>query len=340
MFRFRGDRARAEFRRFAPGIALLGLVGGVARLVASTVPGANYLLLAIVAGVVLANVVGVPEWAEPGVATHGLLLGAGIVLMGARISLAAVVDAGPRLLVLVLGMVAFTLGLTELLARTAFGLRGRLATLLAAGLSVCGVSAVVAVAGAIRADSEDVTYVVATVLLVDAVTLFLYPVAGELLALPARTFGLWAGVSMLSTGPVAAAGFAYGDAAGQWAVVTKLTRNVLIGVVVVLYSAIYLRPSASGVGGSLRQLWTTFPKFVLGFVAMAVVANAGLLSAGQITHLTNAYRWCFLFAFAGLGLDVRLSKLRAAGLRPAGVAFVTLGVASAVALAAVTALFG
>ncbi|WP_423751294.1 YeiH family protein [Salinirarus marinus] len=340
MFRFRGDRAREEARRFAPGLALLVLVGGVARLVADAVPGANHLLLAIVAGVVLANAVGVPEWAEPGVATHGLLLGAGIVLMGARISLAAVVDAGLQLLVLVLAVVAFTLVLTELLARTAFGLRGSLASLLAAGLSICGVSAVVAVAGGIRAEGEDVTYVVATVLLVDAVTLFLYPLAGGLLDLSARTFGLWAGVSMLSTGPVAAAGFAYADVAGQWAVVTKLTRNVLIGVVVVVYSVCYLRPSASDVRGSLRQLWVTFPKFVLGFVAMAVVANAGLLSEARISHLTNAYRWCFLFAFAGLGLDVRLSKLRAAGLRPASVAFLTLCIASAVALAAVTVLFG
>jgi len=173
----------------------------------------------------------------------------------------------------------------------------------------------------------------------DAATLALYPALGSALAIPGRVFGVWAGLSMFSTGPVVAAGFAHSDLAGQWATVTKLARNALIGLVVLAYAAYYARRGAD-TSTDLATLWEEFPKFVLGFLVLAVAASAGLLSAGQVTTLENTYNWLFLIAFVGLGTELQRSVFADAGLRPIAVVFLTWFVIASVTLPLIWFLFG
>jgi len=243
-----------------------------------------------------------------------------------------VLGAGPALAVAVVGVVGLSLAVVEALSRSVFGLQDRLGSLLAAGASVCGVSAVVGVAGAVRADERHVAYATTTILVFDAVTLVAYPAAGHLLGLPARVFGVWAGLSMFSTGPVTAAGFAHSEVAGQWATLTKLTRNALLGALVVGYSVAYAGASRSA-GRSLRALWDGFPKFVVGFVALVALASSGLVADPALARIETASRWAFLVAFAGLGASVDLEALRGAGLRPVALVGVALAVVSTVSLA-------
>ena len=314
-----------------PGLVVLGGLAAAAYLL-STMTGVNVLVLAIGVGLVAGNVAGTPAWAESGVDLHKLSLETGIVLLGAQLSLGEVADAGPRVLGLVLLGVGTGLVVVELLGRRAFGLRGRVSTLLAAGSSICGVSAVVAVAGVVDADAEDVATVTATVLLFDAVTLVAFPAVASALGLPQRVFGVWAGISMFSTGPVTAAGFAYGDVAGQWATLTKLTRNALLGVVAVGYSVAYARGEAA----SPRAVWTRFPKFLVGFALVSAVASAGALSPAGRATLGTATTALFALAFVGLGLDIRLERVRETGLAPIGVVTCSLTLVSVLALLAVT----
>ncbi|TYL38123.1 putative sulfate exporter family transporter [Natronococcus pandeyae] len=322
--------------RFLPGLAVLCLGAVFARAIELTV-GFNHLLVAIALGFVLANGVGVPDRLEPGLATHKLWLGAGIVLMGASLTLETVLEVGGLVLLVVVCVTSFTILVVELLARNVFGLADRLGSLLAAGAGICGVSAVVAVAGAIRAREDHIAYAAATVLLFDAITIVVYPVVGDLLNLSGIVFGVWAGVSMFSTGPVVAVGFAHSEVAGQWATMTKLSRNALIGAVVLAYASYYAR---SGGGGrpSVRTLWDEFPKFVLGFLALMLLASAGVFSASQLASIENAYSWLFVLAFVGLGTEIRLAELRSTGLMPAVVVLVSLLVASALSLALLTLL--
>ncbi|WP_135854466.1 YeiH family protein [Halorussus salinus] len=344
-----------------PGLALLVALALVARGLAAFVP-VPALLLAVLVGGLLANTVGVPDRFESGVGTYNFWLEVGIVLMGVRVSLDALVEAGPTLLVTVVGVVGFTLVVAELLAR-GFDLQRRLGSLVAAGASVCGVSAVVAVAGAIRADEEHVAYATSTILVFDALTLFTYPAVGHALGLADRVFGVWAGLTMFSTGPVTAAGFAYSEVAGQWATVAKLTRNVLLGGLVVAYSVVYAgsgsgdesavgsgsddesavgSPSGDGSASAvsfLRSLWDGFPTFVLGFLALVVLASAGVFTDPQLARIEEAYRAAFLVAFAGLGTSVALGDLRETGVRPLAVLALTLAVVSAVVLVVVRVVF-
>ncbi|SDQ38075.1 YeiH family protein [Natronobacterium texcoconense] len=324
-------------RRLLPGLVALCLGAVLARAVGLAV-GVNHLLVAIALGFVLANAVGVPDRLAPGVGTHKLWLGAGIVLMGASLTLETVLEVGGRVLLVLLVVTTSTLLFVEVLSRNVAGLGDRLGSLLAAGASICGVSAVVAVAGAIRAREDQIAYAAATVLLFDAVTLVVYPIVGDLLGLSSTVFGVWAGVSMFSTGPVVAVGFAHSDAAGQWATMTKLARNALIGVVVLAYASYYARGTDGG-RLSVRTLWDEFPKFVLGFLVLVALSSLGAFSPAQQASIENAYSWLFLLAFVGLGMEIRLAQLRSTGLAPAAVVLAALIVASTLSLVALTVLF-
>ncbi|MDG5761450.1 putative sulfate exporter family transporter [Natronococcus sp. A-GB1] len=324
--------------RFLPGLAALLLGAVLARAVELTV-GFNHLLVAIALGFVLANTVGVPDRLEPGINTHKLWLGAGIVLMGASLTLETILEVGGLVLLVVVAVTTLTILVVELLARNVFGLADQLGSLLAAGSGICGVSAVVAVAGAIRAREEQIAYAAATVLLFDAITIVVYPIVGDLLGLSDVVFGVWAGVSMFSTGPVVAVGFAHSEVAGQWATMAKLSRNALIGAVVIAYASYYARSGSAG-RPSLRTLWDEFPKFVLGFLVLVALASAGVFSSAQQASIENAYNWLFVLAFVGLGTEIQLAELRSTGLTPALVVLLALVVASTVSLVVLSMLFG
>lgn len=323
--------------RILPGLMVL-LVGAVLARGVGEVVGIDHLLVAIALGFALANGVDVPPILDPGIATHEVWLGAGIVLMGASLTLDTVLAAGETVLLLVVLVTGSTVLAVELLSRTVFDPADRLGSLLAAGAGICGVSAVVAVAGAIRAEDTHIAYAAATILLFDAITIVVYPVVGDVLDLSATVFGIWAGASMFSTGPVVAVGFAHSETAGQWATLTKLSRNALIGVVVLVYASYYARIDGAD-DPSVRTLWDEFPKFVLGFVALVVLASAGVLSPAQRTSIEHGYNWLFLLAFVGLGTEIRVAELRTTGVRPAAVVLIALLLASTLSLAVLLLLF-
>jgi len=323
--------------RVITGIGVLAILGASSRVLAGLI-GVNHLIGAILIGAVIANTVGVPEYIDPGVNTHKLWLEAGIILIGAGIVLEDVFSAGPFVLLLVLSVIVGSLVVAEFLAGL-WGVNPKLGSLLASGASVCGVSAVVSVAGGIDANESQIAYASATILLFDALTIFLYPAIGHLLGLSDFVFGVWSGLTMFSTGPVTAAGFSYSAKAGEWATLTKLTRNAFIGIVTLLYVLVYshFRTTTDGGytssrGDHITRLWTDFPKFFIGFIAMIILGNT-ILSATTIQSLDNASNWLFLIAFVGLGLDLRLENLRSAGIVPILVVLLNLILFSSLVLA-------
>ncbi|GAB6879085.1 hypothetical protein JCM17823_13590 [Halorubrum gandharaense] len=323
----------AAARPYLPGALLLVAGALLAHASAALVPGVQPLVVAIVVGVVVGNTVGTPQAAERGVGLHKLSLETGIVLLGAAVAVDEFLAAGPTVLGLVVAGVAGGLLLSELVARVLFRLEGTTPSLLAAGASICGVSAVVAVGRVLEARGAAITFAAATILLFDAVTLVAFPLAGEWLGLTSRQFGVWAGISMFSTGPVAAAGFAHSPEAGQWATVTKLARNSLLGGVAVAYSLAYTARSATE--PEARKLWAEFPKFLLGFLLVAAVANSGLLSTAALDSIGTVSDALFTLAFVGLGLSIRLREMRKVGAAPVGVVLAHLLAVSAAALVAV-----
>lgn len=326
-----------------PGLALLAVIGAIGWGLGAVTPVPG-LVAAVAVGALLGNTRGVPARYLPGVRTHELWLETGIVLMGAGIAIDAVVAAGPAVVGLIVVVVAGTLLFVELAARSLLSVPAKLSSLLAAGASICGISAVVSVAGSIDADESHVAYASAAVLAFDALTLVVYPAIGTALSLPDIAYGVWAGTTMFSTGPVTAAGFAYSETAGRWAVLVKLARNTLIGAVTVGYALYYSRRGdlgdENGVAETpgLTAVVSKAPRFLVGFLLLAVLGNT-VLSAGTVSTLATLSDGLFLLAFAGLGLGLRTRKLRDAGFAPLAVLAASLVIFSAVVLSVVAVLF-
>jgi uncharacterized membrane protein YadS len=128
---------------------------------------------------------------------------------------------------------------------------------------------------------------------------------------------LWAGLGVDNTAEATAAGALYSDAAGKAAVLAKTCRNALIGFVVLGYAIYWARKGqAEKVTNKAVFLWRKFPKFVLGFLLISLLASLAFFTKPQTAALGNLSRWAFLLTFAGVGLRTNLSELGKQGVRP------------------------
>jgi uncharacterized integral membrane protein (TIGR00698 family) len=352
---------RTSLPALLPGVALLFVVGYAGKFVEHflntytkahhiTFPNIEYVLWAIVFGVVIANTVGVARIFRPGVATYEFWLKAGIILLGARFILGDILKLGGISLILV--FVAITLSITFMtwLGRR-FGLSPALTTLLAVGSSICGVSAIIATQGAIDADEDDSATAIAAILALGALSLFTFPLIGHALHMSDRAYGLWAGLAVDNTAEATAAGALFSDAAGKYAVLAKTCRNALIGFVVLAYAIQWARKGLANAATTAQLenkaafLWKKFPKFVLGFLFISLLATLGSstnpsvaalgFSKPQLLALGNLSRWAFLLTFAGVGLRTNLKDLFRQGARPFLVGAVGEVVIAAITLALV-----
>jgi uncharacterized integral membrane protein (TIGR00698 family) len=310
-----------------PGVTLLAIVGLAGKVLEKSIatytkahhivfPNIEYVLWAIVVGLLISNTVGVAAWFKPGVATYEFWLKTGIVLLGARFLLGDVLKLGSVSLVLVLIELGLSIAFMTLLGRI-FKLSPKLTSLLAVGSSICGVSAIIATKGAIDADDEDASFAIAAILALGALALFTFPPIGHWLGMSDRMYGLWAGTGVDNTAEAVAAGALYSDAAAKIAVLAKTTRNAMIGFVVLGYALYWAaREGRQAVGNKAAFLWQKFPKFVLGFLLISLLASLSVFNKDQIASLANLSRWAFLLTFAGVGLRINFKEMKKQGLRP------------------------
>ena len=310
-----------------PGILLLAVVGYAGKFIEHFIaaygkthhlvlPNIEYVLWAILIGLAISNTIGVPGIFRSGVATYEFWLKAGIVLLGARFLLGDVRRLGGVSLILIAIELVLALTFMTYLGR-AFKLKPKLVTLLAVGSSICGVSAIIAAQGAIDADEEDSSYAIAAILLLGTISLFLFPLVGHVLHLSDHAYGLWAGLAVDNTAEATAAGALYSDAAGKIAVLAKTCRNATIGFVVLGYAIYWAsKGQAEQVKNKGAFLWRKFPKFVLGFLLVSLLATVGFFTKPQLVAVGNLSRWAFLLTFAGVGLRTNLRELSKQGARP------------------------
>jgi len=336
-------------------LAMQGLSGGGSPI--SGVP------VAIVLGLLLRNAFGLPAALTPGLKfCVSTVLRLGIVLVGIRLSAFDVARLGLAGLPVVLAAVASGLVFVRWFNRW-LGLPPRLGTLLAAGTSICGVTAIVSTAPAIEADEREVAYAVANVVAFGLFGMLVYPYVAHALLVRSETVGLFLGTAIHDTSQVVGASLTYrqmyaDDVVLRVATVTKLTRNLCLAAVIPLLTWMHLRGSASAAGSRKSIHWTTLvPLFVIGFVAMAVVrtigdatlqstgAAYGLWDAGAWSGLTNwigdfwASRILLGTAMAAVGLNTSFSVFEGVGAKPFVVGFAGALVVGAVGMT-MAVLFG
>lgn len=303
--------ALASNSRHRPGLAAAVALAAVA-LTPTRVPGLTIfapMILAILLGIAVANTVGVPGACGPGlgIAIRPLLRLA-IVLLGLRITPSDLARIG------VDGLVAVTTTLLATFVFTAWagrrlGLRPQTADLVAAGTSICGASAVVAMNGVVNGDREDVAHAVATVTLFGMLSMFLFPVLGSLLALDPHAYGLWVGASIHEIAQVVAAGFQGGPEAGDFATVSKLTRVALMAPLVI---SIGLWRGRGGTAGERPP----FPWFVIGFLALVVLGGIVPIPVEVAKGAALVATALFTVALGALGLIADLRSLTREGWKP------------------------
>ncbi|MFE3054973.1 YeiH family protein [Nocardia sp. NPDC059239] len=342
-----GPLTVARLLGYVPGILLLiavGVLGKYAQIWWNaaakhqhwTVPDIEYVLWAILIGLLITNTVGLHPIFRPGVGTYEFWLKVGIVALGSRFVLGDVAKLGGTSFIQILVDMTVSGAIILAVARW-LGLSGKLGSLLAIGTAICGVSAIIAGKGAIRARNSDVGYAIAAILALGAVALFALPPLGHAIGLSDHEFGLWAGLAVDNTAETTATGYLFSDEAGKIAVLVKSTRNALIGFVVLGFAAYWAaRGEAEAIAPGLRAkavfVWSKFPKFVLGFLAVSAVATFHWLSKQQVTNLANVSRWAFLLTFAGVGLNTNIRELARTGWRPLVVAVVGLVTVAVVSL--------
>ncbi len=334
-----------------PGIGLAALLAyagklladwigiGVLRFDPSRGSPISPIMLAIVLGLIIRNTLGIPTTYE-----HGLrlsiktILRIGIVLLGLKLTLGAIVGIGAVALPVIAACIVSALLAVTFINR-ALGLPKRLGTLIAIGTSICGVSAIVAAAPAIDAEEDETSYAVATITLFGLVALFTYPVLAHALfgANPTHA-GLFLGSAIHDTSQVAGAGLMYkqqyaDDGALRVAMAVKLMRNVCMVVLIPVMALMYHR-STRGTGPMKRQSWGQLvPLFVVGFALMACVRTIGdigprafgVIDRGAWDNLVRGADvtavWCLTVAMAAVGLGTGLARLRGLGWKPFSVGF-------------------
>jgi uncharacterized integral membrane protein (TIGR00698 family) len=325
--------AMTELRTFVPGLSLAVGVALAARFLHGLLPTAasaaiGEVLLAVLGGIALGHAVRLPAAVAPGLRfAYDGVLRAGIVLLGATLSLSQVLRVGGKSLGMILALMAVSLTLAHLLSRVA-GIPSRLGSLLAVGTAVCGNSAIVATAPVIGARDDEVSFAVATNTLLGTAAVFLYPFLGHALGLTDGAYGTWAGTAVNDTSQVLAAAFAWTDGAGRLATTVKLTRNALLGLVVLGMGLLYAREGEAR--QATRRVWV--PAFVLGFLALALLNSVGLIGQEVSERARDASKLLVLVALAGVGLSTRMSAMRRTGLKPFLVGLVTAAVVSGTSL--------
>ena len=279
-------------------------------------PQIEYVLWAIILGLLLSNTIKLPRIFRPGIATYELWLKLGIVLVAAKFVLGDVLRIGGMSLALVAIELVLSLSVMTLLGKL-FKLPPKLTSLLAIGSSICGVTAIMAAQGAIEPDEEDTSTAIAAILTLGALALFTFPAIGHALHMGQQSYGIWSGLAVDNTAEATVTGALYGDAAGRFAILAKTARSSFIGFVVLGYAIYWAsQGKAARVERKALFLWQKFPKFILGFVALSILATVGFFTHAQLNSLSNLSKWAFLPAFAGVGLRTQLRDLVNQGWRP------------------------
>lgn len=297
-------------------------------------------MISIVLGMIISNVWTLPKWLHPGVKfSVKKLLPLGIILLGARLNFHKILQLGSVSIGMGLFEVILALCLMYMFVRW-LKLSGKLGTLLGIGTAICGGTAIVATAPVIEAEESDVVFGVATVTLLGLIGMFLLPVVGHLMNLTQEAFGVWAGLAIHQTPQVVAAGFAYGQQAGETATVAKMFRVCLLAPVVFVTGVIYARQKAKRQEEHEHKhinYFSLFPKFVFGFLALALLSTLGWLpditghwsadavavdpkhqdfhfSMGDLAQV--GANFFIVMSMAGVGLETKFTAMRKTGLRP------------------------
>ena len=304
----------------AAGLGISLVIAVIAWELGALVPVVGAPIFAIIIGVVLANTVG-------GASLNsrlrindisGYALRGGIIVLGLTLNLSDVLHTGLSSVALL--AVTISAGLAfALLVGKSLGVDWRIPCLIGIGTTICGASAIAALAPVLRAKSEEIAYSISVIFLFNMLAVFIFPAIGHWIGLSDNGFGLWAGTAVNDTSAVVATGFAFSKAAGTYATVVKLTRTTLIIPLVLGFGLAlpWIDPEHRPATGTdlMARMRKVIPWFIGVFLLASLINTVGLVG-GAAPHIQLAARFILVLALAAVGLQGYWRAFAGAGFRP------------------------
>ena len=327
-------------RRFLPGFTVIFVVSALILVVSQSRFFHTYSLeaplVALILGLIVGNVARLPHWLDDALRTE-YYIKTGIVLLGATLPLTAIATAGPVAFLQATIVSICTWLAMFFVATRVFGLDKRFGAVLGAGGAVCGVSASIAVGGAVKADKEHVAISISIVSLWALVMIFFLPIASKAMGLHPGVAGAWIGTGEFADAAGYAAAQTIASNTGTEAAIQTFTlmkvigRDIWIGiwafVLAIVSTTMWERASgAPGRSVGAGVIWARFPKFVIGFLVASIVmsllvANSSADYTAEITPrliapIKTLRTWTFVFTFLCIGLTTRFRELSKFGMPP------------------------
>ena len=315
-------RSLRDLPRIVPGAALCAAIAAVAfgvQYVEQSLLGRAYLeaiVIAILIGALIRSVWRPGQrWVKGIEFSAKTLLEIAVAMLGASISIRAILTSGLGLLLGVAIVVVVSILVSYAIGRM-FGLSQRLALLVACGNSICGNSAIAAVAPIIDAAPDDITSSIAFTAILGVAVVLLLPLLVPLLQLSQMQYGIIAGLTVYAVPQVLAATFPVGILSTQIGTLVKLMRVLMLGPVVLVLSLGAARPSSDRNAGARKRslsLTRLVPWFILVFLLLAGMRSTGLVPPALLGPVVQAAAILTIVAMAALGLCVDFRDLRRAG---------------------------
>ena len=256
--------------------------------------------------------------------TSKKLLKFAIILLGLSLNITTILNVGKMSLTVMIFTLLTCFGGGYFIGK-ALGLNWKLSNLISAGTGICGGSAIAAISSTIDADDNDVAYAMSATFLFDMAMILLFPIMGRAFGMSDQAFGIWAGTAVNDTSSVVATGYAFSEAAGDFATMVKLTRTLSIIPTVIVFAFVNLRlkrkeAMASNQDGSQLKakfsIAKIFPWFILGFVALSLVASFVTIPAAVVSTTKTISKFLMVSALAAIGLSTSFDSMKKAGIRP------------------------
>lgn len=313
-----------KLKALFPGVLFAIAIAGVAKLLEALenaaglhIIGASVIALFI--GMIVNHFIKPNKTTEPGIKfTSKKLLKFAIILLGASLNIRTVLTVGRFSLIVMVFTLATCFGLGAIIGK-AFGLNWKTSSLINAGTGICGGSAIAAIAPVIDADDQDIAYGMSATFLFDTIMIVVFPILGRMMSLSDAAFGLWAGTAVNDTSSVVATGYAFSEAAGDFATMVKLTRTLSIIPAVLVFAAInlHIKRKQNAQDAKVKvSIKSIFPWFILGFLAMSALTSFDLLPEGLITAMKEISKFLMVAALAAIGLNTDFKSLCRSGARP------------------------
>ena len=247
-----------------------------------------------------------------------------IILLGRSLNISTILQVGKMSLTVMVFTLLTCFGGGYFIGK-ALGLNWKLINLISAGTGICGGSAIAAIAPTIDAEDNDVAYAMSATFLFDMAMIVLFPIMGRALGMSDEAFGIWAGTAVNDTSSVVATGYAFSEGAGDFATMVKLTRTLAIIPTVITFAFIQLHIKRKEAlanqqeGSELKanfSITKIFPWFILGFLAMSLVASILPVPAAVVSGTKSVSKFLMVCALAAIGLNTSFASMKKAGIRP------------------------